>query len=787
MKKELKIAVRGIVQHVLRSGDLVSEFVGTRRLVRGILGHQKIQNSRPDNYFSEVPVAHTIEAGEFVLTVTGRIDGIYKKTSKEVVVDEIKTTNRDPETFGDSENLIHWAQAKMYAYMYAAKHSLDEIHVQLTYLHLKTDKIKEFKQKYTTDELKIFFHSITARYVAWAKPLVEWSVVRDASINDLKFPFPDYRAGQRAMAVHVYRAIQNSNQLIVQAPTGIGKTVATIFPGVKAIANRLTSKIFYLTARTTGRTAAQKALNELRKQGLKFKSLTLTAKEKICPNARLACNPDECRFAKGHFDRINQSLTQALSVDALTREVVEEIALAHQVCAFEFSLDLINLADCVICDYNYAFDPRVYLRRCFGETAGDYTFMIDEAHNLVDRSRDMFSSEIRRHMFADIKTAVKDKLPDIYNCVGMIDAWMAKAYEDCKPSEGIKSEPDPPEQLCSLLRKFLQAAEKWLSLNLRTDFRESLLHLYFEVSNFVRVSEQFDNTYSTCFENIGKDIRLNLFCMDPSGQMTEALNRCKAALFFSATMTPLNYFKKIFGCSDSAEKLILPSPFPSENLGLFVCHKASTLYNQRRKTAPQVTKTIQAFIRQKQGNYLLFFPSYKYMTMIREAFCSDNPDTDIIVQKPDMSESERDEFLKKFSFENKKTLAGFAVMGGIFGEGIDLVGDRLTGAVIVSVGLPGISVERELIRKYFAKTINAGFEFAYLYPGINRVLQAGGRVIRSEKDQGAVLLIDHRFFTSRYRSLFPREWEPKWIHNISVFEKDLRLFWNGKVIQKKKE
>jgi DNA excision repair protein ERCC-2 len=579
------------------------------------------------------------------------------------------------------------------------------------------------------------------------------------------------------MAVDVYRAISSGEQLLVQAATGIGKTMAVVFASVKAMAEDITSKIFYLTARTTGRTVAEQAIAELRDRGLRLKSLTLTAKDKICFNPEKACTGEECEFARGYYDRLNPALAQIFEPDALTREYLESVAIQYRLCPFELSLELSLYADCIIGDYNYAFDPRVYLRRFFYETGSDYTFLIDEAHNLVDRSRDMFSAEIRKQSFLDVRRGVKGHLVDVYKSLGKINAWMLKAHKGGDASEDRWAEMQEPEDVYPLLRRFIKQAENWLARNEKTSFRENLLELYYSVSGFMRVAEQYDDNYVTCYERLKKDLSVKLFCIDPSGQLAEALNRCKAAVFFSATMTPMDYFKNIFGCRQSASHLLLPSPFPIERLGLFVADRISTLYRQRDTTAPEVTRIISTLVKQKKGNYLLYFPSYAYMLMIHEAFEAENPDTDIIVQTQEMSESARSEFLARFSTDNPQTLAGFAVMGGIFGEGIDLVGERLCGAVIVGVGLPGISLEKELIREYFAKRLNAGFEFAYMYPGINRVLQAAGRVIRSDEDRGVVLLIDQRFGTRRYKSLLPGEWKPIRVHSSKQLCDHLGRFW----------
>jgi len=776
LKSELKIAVRDLIEHVFRSGDLVFEFLGSSRPVDGIRAHQKIQNSRPDTYQPEVSISHQVETDRFRLIIGGRIDGVYNEPGR-TIIEEIKTTTRNPNYFEKNQQPVHWAQVKTYAYIYGRQQGLEEIMTRLTYYQIDTGEIRTFKHTFGIAELEIFFDDLIARYLEWAVTINDWSRRRNESIQDLDFPFVTYRPGQDKMAKEAYRAMCDHSQLLVEATTGIGKTIAVLYPAVKALAEKLSQKIFYLTARTTGRIVAQKALDELRAKGLRLKSVTLTAKDKICFCPDSACNPEECEYARGHFDRINDAVNAIFARDAFTREQIVETARIYRVCPFEFSLDLSRWADCIICDYNYVFDPRVYLRRFFQEENGDYIFLIDEAHNLVDRSREMFSAEIFKQPVLDIRRQLKDNLPHIYKSLGRINAWLVKARKKCAESRNPLAEKDPPEDLIPLLKGFLFITERWLAQNIKTAFRESLLDLYFAVSGFIRVADQYDECYTTCYEKMGKDLKLKLFCIDPSIHLEKAMNRCQVAILFSATMTPMDYFKQILGCDQSAHHLILHSPFPGENLGLYISDQISTYFRHRDQTADQVARVIATLIEQKKGNYLLYFPSYVYMRKIYQSYTARCPQTETILQKPGMAESERDMFLRRFSQNNPQTLVGFAVMGGIFGEGIDLVGKRLMGAVVVGVGLPGISLERELIKEYFTNALGAGFEYAYLYPGINRVLQAAGRVIRTEKDRGVVLLIDQRYGRYQYKSLLREEWDPVRVRDPQQLADGLQKFW----------
>ena len=783
MKRILKIAVRELVEFVRRSGDLQLEFMAATRPTEGIRAHQKVQKSRPANYMPEVSITHQIETERFILEVGGRIDGIYIDNGigqlNRVIIDEIKSTNRDLGTFDRKGYPIHWEQAKCYAYIYAFQKDLPEIDIQLTYIHLESGEILELRQTFALDKLEKDFTDLVTQYLAWADKIFQWGEIRDNSIEPLVFPFVSYRPGQRQMAVDIYKTIRNKGQIILQAATGIGKTIAVVFSAVKAIAEGFHQKVFYLTAKTTGRTVAEKALDELRTKGLRLKSVTLTAKDKICFSPDSLCTSEACEYARGYYDRIHEALKSIFDQDIFTRETIEKTAQIHRVCPFEFSLDLSLWVDCIICDYNYAFDPRVYLRRFFAEENRDYTFLIDESHNLVNRSRDMFSAELYKQPFLDVRRMLKHNLPQVYKRMGKVNAWMVNARKKCETLGKAFSEETLPEDLIPLLRHFLWDTERWLSLNLKTVFREALLDLYFTVTGFIRVADQYSTCYVTCYETTGKEFRVKLFCMDPSTQLADAMKRCQAAVFFSATLTPADYFKKILGCNPSACTLLLPSPFPPNNLGLFIADRLSTFFQEREQTKEHVTSAIQTLVQEKKGNYLLYFPSYAYMQLIFDAFTMRNLSLETLIQKPGMSEPDREDFLNHFSQKHSETLVGFAVMGGIFGEGIDLVGDRLSGVAIVGVGLPGISLENDLIREYFSRTTGSGFEYAYLYPGINRVLQAAGRVIRTSQDRGVVLLIDQRFSTYRYRSLFPTTWQPVKVRDEIQLETGLKAFWSA--------
>jgi DNA excision repair protein ERCC-2 len=785
LKRKIRIAVRELVEYTLRSGDLVLEvsFASGVRAVDGIRAHQKVQEQRPEEYDAEVTVLHQIETEDFTVSIGGRIDGVYRYPDH-AVVDEIKTTTRNLDSLEKEQKPIHWGQVKIYAYIYGIQNNLENIDAQLTYYHLDTTEKRELRESYTIKELESFFNQLLEQYLKWLKTLEQWYRKRDESIQELSFPFEKYRPGQRRMALEIYRTIENQGQFIAEAPTGIGKTMAAVFPAVKAIGNGLTEKFFYLTAKTTGRTVAQNALEDLREKGLRFKSLTLTAKDKICFCPESACNGEECEYARGYYDRINQAVEKAFTGNTcgLTRDVIENAAREFNVCPFEFSLDMALWVDAVICDYNYAFDPRVFLRRFFAEeiSGKKYAFLVDEANNLVDRAREMFSAELFKQPFLDLRRQLKGKLPEVYKSLGAVNTRLVKSKKECREAGKPISMDTYPSDMSSPLRKFLKIAEEWLVKNIQAPFRQDLLTLYFEVNWFLKVAENYYEAYAVCFEIVDDDFRVKLFCMDPSQQMEEALERAQASVFFSATLSPIDYFRQILGCDIDSGEMILPSPFPPEHLYLPVADRVSTLYRYREQTKMTVARLITALTNRQPGNYLVFFPSYVYMKKVYEIYAVMNPKVERIIQESGMSEAQREEFLESFSEDNRengKTLVGFAVMGGIFGEGIDLKGDRLTGAAIVGVGLPGISLERELIKNYFAQLQGTGFEYAYLYPGMNRVFQAAGRVIRTDHDRGVVLLIGHRFSNRQYSTLLPRHWNPSPVRDENHLSETLNYFW----------
>lgn len=772
-----KVAVKNMVSRVLRSGDLRIAFLGPHRARDGIRIHRQLQKKRPAHYTAEVPVSLTVAADNVNLLVSGRIDGVYQGTDG-CAIEEIKTTVLSLERLRRQPDPVHLGQALCYAYMFAVGEDLERIEVQVTYCQIESLETVTWARNYRFSELKLRFDDIAARYLELLTAGLEWQAGRNASIEKLDFPFPEFRAGQREMAVQTYRTIRDRQQVLVQAATGIGKTMGALFPAIKAMGDLEDPLILYLTARTTGRLAAEKALAALRAKGLRLRTLTLTAKDKICFLEERACTPEECEFAKGYYDRLPGAIRSICSDDDFSRDRIEAIAHEFGICPFEFSLELVYWADCLIGDYNYAFDPRVSLKRLLSETERDCVFLVDEAHNLVDRARAMFSAQLEKRAVLALRRAFGKHRPSLYKSLGKINSWMVAARKQClELPERAYAQDQAPADLLMRLTDFIRKAERWLLEHPIAPPRENVLEFYFAAVNFLKTADQYGAEYVTLLEQSDENLRVKLFCLDPAQRLKTIMENRAAAVFFSATLTPAAYFLRLFGCPEDTASLQIGSPFPSEHLGVFVADRISTLYRQRGETLPELSEMLLALVSEQKGNYLFFFPSYDYMAMTHKAVVQRCPRLNIIVQTPEMTRDEKSAFLEHFRFQPDSTLVGFAVLGGIFGEGIDLEGDKLSGAALVGVGLPAISFENDLIKAYFDEVEGAGFEYAYQYPGVNRVLQGAGRVIRSAHDRGVVLLVDQRYTRHGYRSLLPDYWQPRKIKDSADLERALVSFW----------
>lgn len=771
----IKISVRNLVEYVFMSGDIVTGFTSSTRLQDAIKAHQLVQKSGGEKYLSEVAVSKAFDMGDIILDISGRIDGVIEELDG-ITIDEIKTTSRSLSEIHEDYSPVHWAQAKCYGYIYALQNNLQSITIQLTYFQIDTGEIKSFSRQFSIEELQEFITGVIDEYLVFARKILEWQIIRNESIRELNFPFQEYRRGQRELAVAVYKTIREGKLLFAQAPTGTGKTIASMFPSIKALSEGEISKLFYLTAKTITRSVAESAVRLMEDRGLRLKTITITAKEKLCERAGDSCSPEECEYARGHYDRVKSAIVDILNEDMITRETIEMYSKKHRVCPFEFSLDVSNFCDLIICDYNYVFDPSVYLKRFFLDGGGDYGFLIDEAHNLVDRGREMFSAELFKKPFLDMKKSSKEISWGLYESLDAINKYMININKLLEA--GVIIEKEKPKELYSLLRKFVKEADQYLARSHGGEFEKNLLDLYFEVSNFLKTAELYNEGFVTYYEREGRDLKAKVFCLDPSENLREALKRGKSAIFFSATLNPMEYFIRILGGDKDSYKIRLESPFPRENLCLILENRISTRYKNREQSYSRIVDLILSTINKKKGNYMVYFPSYRYMEEVYTLFKEEYPDFNIIAQRGAMNEGEREEFLKSFTENEEQELLGFAVMGGMFSEGIDLTGDKLLGAIIIGVGLPKLCLERDIIKNHFNEKNLSGFDFSYTYPGMNKVMQAVGRVIRTSRDRGVVVLVDDRFSSQKYRGLFPSEWSHiKVARELEKMENYIEDFW----------
>lgn len=759
MPDVVSLSVRSLVEYVCSGGSIDSGFRSSTTLQDGTKAHQKIQKQYGESDRKEVYLKVEIPYGDLLFVVDGRCDGLLTDAEGGITIEEIKSTERDVGTMTEADApAIHWAQAQMYAYMYARGNGVDRLRVRLTYVHIDTEEQRRFEREVTLAQLSAFAEETVASYAPYAMLLIRNRKLRNDSIGELKFPFADYRQGQKKLVGSVYKAIDEGRKLFAKAPTGIGKTVSTLFPAIKAIGAGKLEHLFYLTARTITRTAAEDALALMQAQGLNLRSVTVTAKEKICFRDQIECRPEACPYADGYYDRINGAILDMLTHETLIRrDVVESYARKHTVCPFELSLDAAYGADAVICDYNYLFDPRVSLKRLTGERKESTVLLVDEAHNLIDRAREMYSAALEKRQYLELEREFKGVNEDVRAAAKSVNKWFIELKKRMSGEAEVSKE--QPEELLELAEAFVAVAEKALAGG--TAASDRLLDVYFAALSFLRIGKLYDDSYVTYAELDRNDVRLRMFCMNPSNLLKQMGKGFRAHVFFSATLSPLNYYMEMLGAGEEDYSVTLGSPFAKEQWEVEIV-PLSTRYTDREATKDRLTAKLKETVGKRAGNYLFFFPSYAYMNAVYETWMEHAADSAseirTLLQTPDMTEEERERFLGAFVAGLEWSLVGFAVMGGIFSEGIDLVGDRLTGVAVIGTGMPKLGLEPNLISGYFAGEGKNGFDYAYVYPGINKVLQAGGRLIRSELDRGVLLLIDDRYLEQRYSRLLPEEW-----------------------------
>lgn len=778
-KPVIRISVRNLVEFVLRSGDLDGRrgSVDKEAMLKGSRLHRKIQKQMGGNYASEVSLKKETEYEDLILLVEGRADGIFTEEDA-VFIDEIKGI------YGNVQHLeepvqVHAAQARCYARIYGEMKGLSEIGIQMTYANLDTEEVRRFRETLLLEELEKWYQNLLDSYHKWVSYRLAWQKERNRSMAGLEFPF-SYRDGQRKMVTSVYHTITKGKQIFIQAPTGIGKTMSTIFPAVRAVGEGKGETIFYLTAKTITRTVAEEAFRILQEKGLKFQVVTITAKEKLCFLEKAECNPIACPYAKGHFDRVNDAVFELWTTyQSFDRDTIRNHAEAWKVCPFEMCLDLALWVDGIICDYNYVFDPNVHLKRFFGENvSGDYIFLIDEAHNLVERAREMYSASLCKEEVLEIKKIVKPHSQKLARALERVNKQLLELKKECENIQILNN----PGALVLALLTAQGEMDRLLEEPPGEEIIEEILDFYFRVRDFLNIAELVDENYVVYTEN-GDDgnFRMKLFCVNPAANLSAYLKKGVSTVFFSATLLPMSYYRKLLSTREDDFGIYVQSPFDREKRCLLTAMDVSSRYTRRnyaeyRKIAEYIARTAW----QKKGNYLVFFPSYKLMEDVHQVYEQEFSADWVrcICQTSSMNEREREEFLAEFTVQDK-TLLGFCVLGGIFSEGIDLIGERLIGAIVVGTGLPQIGNEREILKQYYDQHGENGFDYAYRYPGMNKVLQAAGRVIRTQEDVGTILLLDERFGNMDYRNLFPVEWADMKRCRVENLEKMLQNFWNN--------
>lgn len=757
MNKSLTLSVHQLVDFLLRTGDIDNRVFNRSSMTEGSRIHATYQAKQGSDYLSEYPLLHLFVVEGVEITLQGRADGIIKRKTGEFIIDEIKSTVEDLKKFRDDNFEWHIGQAKCYAYLFALEQNLASISVRLTYIKQGKEKEKRIEEYYFLfEELHQFVYSLMEDYLDFYNIIFRHIEKKNASIEALSFPFDKYRLGQRELSKYCYAIAKNGGRLFVEAPTGIGKTMSTLFPFIKGSTLDSETKIFYLTAKASGKEAAYNAVNILKDKGLDANDIVITAKDKICFCKGKACNPDECPFAKGYYNKI-QSVLKASLLNNSTFDLstITRIAKENEICPFEFELDLSLFCDIIICDYNYMFDPISYMKRYFDEDARMHLALVDEAHNLIDRSRDMYSSVISYKKFLEVRKSVRhSKHAKLKRALSKMSKMFKETVEPME--ENIYIFDHYPDEVYSTINYFINTCQD-INKNEHKEMTKELLDFYLDVNEFLKLSDFYGDKYIFYLEKCNDSADIHLFCLDASSFLGRTMRKVKGTVLFSATLQPIEYYIDTLGGDKKEDpRLILPSPFPSENLKILVAPKVSVKYKNREKSYQEVADYVKSFIKNKIGNYFIYAPSYEYLDNLKPYI--DINDADIFYQNRDMSEEDRAAFLLNFKPTPEKTTLGFLVIGGAFGEGIDLVSDRLIGAVIVGIGMPRINFESDKIAEHYNNNELPGHDYAYLNPGMNKVMQAVGRVIRSENDRGAVLLIDERYLYKQYRDLYRAEW-----------------------------
>lgn len=772
-----KVSVRELVAFVHNEESIDNRKQSNHTALEGSKIHRKLQQSMDENYQSEVSLKTVYQGKQFDIQLEGRCDGIWQKENQ-IIIDEIKTGEHTFEQLEDATLQLFMAQAKIYAYIYALQEKLEEVVVMVRYFCTQDEKIDEYQNQYSFDELNNYYQETMKEYEKWLIFLDKYRQNRQKKLQALQFPYNNYRKGQRELSIAVYRTLSQEKCLFMEAPTGTGKTLSTLFPALKAMGEYNQGRIFYLTAKTITRQVALDTMKLFEEQQSEIKTIEISAKEKICFMNECKCNPDYCPFAKNYYQKQKLAIWDLLNNGHFySREQISEVAKKYECCPFELSLDLSLYSDVIVCDYNYLFDPQVYLKRFFELEETDSYFLIDEGHNLISRAREMYSKALSLQLIKDFKKLLPKHHRKHHKILQQFTEYCEESRKLLKDQDYLFQK-ELPDKLIDLGYRWSEYFRDFL-LELKGEIPTWLQNLYFDLMSFLKISEYYDDHFTFLVELVNHELQFKIFCLDPAHFIKQKLDFGKGSVLFSATLSPVQYYQNLLVGHTDDLTFRQSSPFNQNQFQVLVADYLPMTYKYRSQVVDSLCELIKKATDIKAGNYFCFFPSFSYMEEVYQRYIQLYPEAEVLIQSRELKDVEKEAFLANFQAQNEQVVLGFCVLGGVFSEGIDLKKNRLIGSIIVSVGLPQISKEQEELKNYFDEKNQQGFYYIYQLPGFNKIMQAAGRVIRTEEDRGVILLIDQRFSRKDYMQLYPTHWSKGVVvHDLNSMLNQLKQFWH---------
>jgi DNA excision repair protein ERCC-2 len=745
-----RVAVRELCEFTAKAGDLDLRFTPSPTAQEGIAGHRTVAARRGPQYQAEVALSGVFHE----LRIRGRADGYDAALNQ---LEEIKTYRGDLSSLPANHRQLHWAQAKVYGWLLCQQMQLAEVNLALVYFNIISEQETLIQQRFTAAELQAFFEIQAGIFLQWARQELAHRDTRDRGLSALKFPHAGFRTGQRVLAESVYKAVSTGRCLMAQAPTGIGKTIGTVFPMLKAAPTRKLDKVFFLTAKTPGRKLALDALSVIGRSApeLSLRVLEMVARDKACEYPDKACNGDSCPLAKGFYDRLPAARSEAMIKPWLDQAGVREVALGHQVCPYYLSQELARWSDVVIADYNYYFDLSGMLFGLSQFNQWRVAVLVDEAHNMVERTRSMYSATLDQYSMNQVRQSAPAPVKKALQRLNR--DWNALHKEQVAPYQAYGA---TPAKFLNSLNLCITAFGDYFNEHPHAANGE-LQSFYFEAIQFGRIAELFDEHF--LFDISKRDLgskslsRLCLRNVVPAGFVRPRLTAAISAVLFSATLNPRHFYRDLLGLPDTTAWVDVESPFQRSQLDVEIVSRISTRYTHRQASLAPIVELMARQFEARPGNYLAFFSSFDYLQQVADLMERSHPAVPAWKQSRGMAEAERQAFLERFTPDSQGI--GFAVLGGAFGEGIDLPGARLIGAFIATLGLAQINPVNEQLKQRMSLLFGAGYDYTYLYPGMQKVVQAAGRVIRGLDDRGVVVLIDDRFAERKIQQLLPAWWQ----------------------------